>query len=234
MTSGLEALYQNSTFPDALVFDAGVSPLGRGWCATTGGGIIVMMNDTDQAGPDDRPSGRFLLRIPPSLHAVLREAAAEAELSLNAYCARKLASPGENGGGGSAEIVTRAAEQFGPDLLGVLAYGSWARGEVTDDSDVDVMIVVDPAVPIVRGLYRRWDEDPPTWEGRTVEVHVVHPPPEEAPPTALWAEAALDGIVLFERGYDLSRTLTRIRHAIARGAVRRRRVHGSPYWVEAP
>ncbi len=182
-----------------------------------------------------KPSGRFLLRVSPGLHGALRRAAEEAGLSLNDYCARKLAAPGGAVGGPGAEVVARAADQFAGNLRGVLVFGSWARGEAGDESDVDLLVVVDPEVSLVRSLYRTWDDGAPelTWDGRRLEVHFVHAPAEGDPTSGLWAEAALDGLVLFDPGFELSRRLAGIRRQIATGAVRRRRVHGQPYWVGA-
>ena len=187
----------------------------------------------DITSRDHGPSGRFLLRISPGLHAALRRAADEAGLSLNEYCARKLAGPAPAVVGPGADVLVRATQQFGEDLVGVLVFGSWARGDVADESDVDLLVVVDPGVDIVRSLYRVWDEaDPPlTWEGRRLEVHLVHLPASGEMPSGLWAEAALDGLVLFDRAFELARRLIAIRRRIATGAVRRRRVHGQPYWV---
>jgi len=179
------------------------------------------------------PSGRFLLRVSPGLHGALRRAADEAGLSLNDYCARKLATPGGAVGGPGTDVIARAAELFGEDLLGVLVFGSWARGNTAEESDVDLLVVVRPDVAIVRGLYRAWDEAAPAlrWDGRRLEVHFVHPPEAGEAPTSLWAEAALDGLVLRDRGFELSRRLIDIRRRIATGTVRRRRAHGQPYWV---
>jgi predicted nucleotidyltransferase len=178
-------------------------------------------------------SGRFVLRLAPSLHAMLRAAARDAGLSLNEYCARKLA-----GRGGAAEIdehalraVQRAATQLGSDLLAVVAIGSWARGEPSDGSDVDLLVVVAPRLELTRDLYRAWDEDPLRWGERPVDVHFVHPPGEDLP-GGLWAEAAVDGVVLFERGFALSARLARVRRAIAEGRLVRRFAHGQPYWAE--
>lgn len=180
---------------------------------------------------DRRPSGRFVLRISPGLHAALRRAAEEAGLSLNRYCARKLAGPGGGVVGPAADVVTRAAEQFGGDLVGVLAFGSWARGDMTEESDVDLLVVVDEGLPIVRSQYRPWDADPLEWGGRAVEVHIVHPPESAEAPTGLWAEAALEGLILFERGLELSRRLIEVRRRIADGDLSRHETHGHPYWV---
>jgi hypothetical protein len=189
-----------------------------------------MAHDTTPAA---LPSGRFVLRISPGLHAGLREAARGAGLSLNDYCARKLAHPAGGVTGPVVEVVGKAAARFGAALVGIVAFGSWVREEAVDGSDVDLLVVVDDDVSIVRDLYRSWDEDPLSWDGRPVEVHFVHIPGAGEPPTGLWAEAAIDGAVLFERDLTLSKRLAGIRRRIVAGDLARRRVHGQPYWVGA-
>lgn len=184
----------------------------------------------DTTGSGERLSGRFVLRIPPSLHAILRSSAARADLSLNDYCSRKLVGPCVVEAP-YFEVVERAIAQLGEGLKGIVVFGSWARNELTEQSDVDLLLVVDPAVPIVRSLYRAWDELPIKWEGRPVEVHIVHPPEPDAAPSGLWAEAALEGVVLFERDFEVSRRLIGVRRRIASGEVSRREAHGQPYWV---
>jgi hypothetical protein len=192
-----------------------------------------MMNDTREPedGPKGLPSGRFLLRIDPYLHAALRRAADQADLSLNEYCARKLAGGGVGLDDPGWQAVERAAAVLGGSLMAVAVYGSWARGEPMGSSDVDVLVVVDASTPITRGLYRKWDESPVRWEGRNVEPHFVHLPPHGQPPTGTWAEVALDGIVLFDRSLALSRRLVEFRRLILDGSLERREIHGQPYWV---
>lgn len=185
------------------------------------------MNDTTSL-----PSGRFLLRIDPRLHAALRAAAEEAGLSLNEYCARKLASPGGKVVGPAGEAVRRAVALVGEALLGVVAFGSWARDELAATSDVDLLIVVQETVRVTRDMYRPWDRSPLDWEGHPVEPHFVQLPEAGGRVSGLWAEAALDGLVLFERGFVVSRRLVDIRRRIAEGRLQRRRSHGHPYWVE--
>ncbi|MCC6217029.1 MAG: nucleotidyltransferase domain-containing protein [Polyangiaceae bacterium] len=173
-----------------------------------------------------------MLRIEPGLHAVLRRAARDAGLSLNELCARRLAAPaGALEAGPAPSLVQRAAAVHGDDLVGVVVFGSWARGEATIESDVDVLVVLDERRPLVRALYRRWDADPLTWEGRSIEPHLVHLPGEGTVGT-IWAEAAVDGIVLFERNLRVSRELARVRRAIVAGRLVRRTLHGQPYWAE--
>lgn len=180
-------------------------------------------------------SGRFLLRIPPGLHAALREAAHEARVSLNDYCSRRLALAGSDleSVPGAVAAIERAAALFGKDLVAVAAFGSWARGEAAEASDVDLLVVVEPRVALTRRLYRAWDESPVIWDGRSVEPHFVHLPAPDRTVAGIWAEVSLDGIVLFERGLRLSRRLAAIRGDIADGRIVRRVVHGQPYWTEA-
>lgn len=181
---------------------------------------------------DALPSGRFVLRIDPLLHAALRDRAREAGSSLNEYCARALALPATDFQGPAAEAVSRAVAMVGDALLGVAVFGSWARQESGRGSDVDLLIIVEEGFAIGRGLYRSWDESPVFWEGHSVEPHFVHLPPPGARLSGMWAEVAIDGVVLFERGLELSRRLVEFRQIIASGRLLRRRSHGQPYWVE--
>lgn len=178
-------------------------------------------------------SGRFVLRIPPSLHEALRAAAEQAGVSLNEYCARKVAAPGSPGAGPFGEVIERAAEQLGPRLRGVVAYGSWARGELTDASDIDVLVIVSEAVELTRGLYRDWDARPLTWEDRRVEASFAHLPEAGARITGLWAEVAIDGVVVHDPALEISRRLVTVRQRIAAGEVVRRGEPGRTYWTEA-
>jgi len=195
------------------------------------------MSDTKKNGAarsSERPSGRFVLRIDSGLHAALKVAAEAADMSLNEHCARKLAAPGANLGSPAATaVVERAATLLGGGLVGVVVFGSWARDELAEGSDVDLLLVVEDGVTLTRELYRRWDESPVRWEERRVEPHFVHLPAGNDRVAGLWAEVAVDGIVLFERGLAVSRRLVALRRDIAAGRVVRRTVHGQPYWVEA-
>lgn len=184
--------------------------------------------------PSRHASGRFLLRLPPPLHEALREAAREAGTSLNDYCVRRLAAPAGNPAAlrGANAAVERAAEMLGSGLMAVVVYGSWARGEATAASDVDLLIVLGPGVPLTRSLYRQWDASPLAWDGHPVEPHFVHLGDPADRPTGLWAEAAIDGIVLFERGTRTSQHLAQVRREILAGRLVRRTVHGQPYWSE--
>lgn len=191
------------------------------------------MDDTIARDPSPA-SGRFVLRIDPGLHAALRDAARKAGLSLNDYCRRKLSSPAAHFVEPAAEVLGRAASLFGSALMGVIAFGSWARGAMGEGSDVDILVAVDPDTRLTRALYRTWDAGPPlTWEGHEVEPHFACLPAPEAAITGLWAETAVEGVILFDRDLTVSRRLVGIRTRILAGEVVRREAHGQPYWVGA-
>lgn len=180
-------------------------------------------------------SGRFLLRISPELHEGLRRSAAQAGLSLNDHCGRRLGAPAGmlDAWPAASDAVRRCAALFPDELLALVLFGSRARGDVHDASDVDLLIVLENSAPITRGLYRRWDDERVTWEGRNVEPHFVHLPEKERTVAGLWAEVALDGIVLHARNDAVPVRLARVRRDIASGRVVRRTIHGQPYWVGA-
>ena len=168
--------------------------------------------------------------MPPPLHTALDGAARAAGLSLNEYCVRRLAAGTADGD--AATLVSRASSIASDSLKAVLLHGSWARGEATAASDVDALIVVDRSLQLDRALYRLWDTEPIVWKGRPVDAHFVHLP-EEGAFSGLWAEAAIDGRVLFDRDGSVSGHLNRVRRAIAEGRLLRRVAHGQPYWTQA-
>lgn len=181
------------------------------------------------------PSGRFLLRVDPRLHAALQRTAREAGVSLNEHCRRSLSASGcgRSVVSPASDVVGRAAAHLGAHLVGVVVYGSYARGEAEASSDIDVLIVADRSLRLTRGLYRRWDEEPVRWEGRPIDPHFAHLPETSDRPSGLWAELAIDGAVVFERGLAVSRALARIRRDILARKMLRRVVHGQPYWTAA-
>ncbi len=192
-----------------------------------------MIDTISLSKTDTACSGRFLLRIDPGLHAALRGSAAAEGLSLNEFCARKLAAPvGDLAAFDAAgAAVARAAAVVGGALVGVVAFGSWARSELHDASDVDLLIVVEEGFELSRALYAHWDEAPIVLDGRRAEPHFVTAPTGPAPAVGLWAEAAIDGIVLFARSLELHARLAAVRRGLIEGRVVRKTVHGQPYWV---
>jgi hypothetical protein len=178
---------------------------------------------------------RVLLRLPEDLHRSLTQAAAAAGLSFNELCVRRLAAPAQPGDVSSlrALVIDRARTSYGDALQGVVALGSWARGEAAAHSDIDVLIAIDPSVALTRDLYRAWDAAPLEFEGRVIDAHVIHPPATGTPPGAVWCEAAVDGLLWYDRDGRVAAGLADVRRAIAEGRVVRAFSHGQPYWKGA-
>ena len=176
-----------------------------------------------------------MLRLDPSLHGLLRDDALAAGLSLNDWCGRTLVAPGAGGLDAAAGVVLTIRSRLGSDLEGVVVYGSFARGELTAGSDVDLLVVVRADKPITRSLYREWEGAVPTWNGREIDLHFVHLPASTDRISGSWAEAAVCGIVLYDRNLAVCRRLIGIREHIAAGGLVRRMSQGQPYWIhEAP
>ena len=187
------------------------------------------------AARDRLPSGRFVLRINPGLHASLRETARATGMSLNEYCARKLAAPQRPMDAAAVAVLARAASILGDALVGVAVFGSWARGDAASCSDVDVLLVAADSVPISRGLYRSWDRGAElVWDGRQVTPHFVHLPSGSSEVSGLWAEVAQDGLVIHECRLVVSRFLADVRRRILRGEMVLRTAGGQAYWVREP
>lgn len=180
-------------------------------------------------------SGRFLLRLQADAHARLQATARGLGLSLNEYCARRLSVPGPAliVDEGARAAVDRSLMQFSERLVGVLVFGSYARGDATATSDVDLLVVVDNSIPLTRALYREWDTDPPAWATRSIDPHFVHLPGDSRAMPGASCEAAIDGVVLFERDGAVTRHLAAVRGDIATGRLVRRSAHGQPYWTVA-
>ena len=177
---------------------------------------------------------RVLLRLPADLHRVLVKAAEAGGLSFNEYCIRRLRTPAQPQQTSAARsaVVHRAQAAVGDRLLGVLAMGSWARGEAAATSDIDVLVVIDRDAPLTRELYRAWDRDALAVDGRLVDAHFAYLSPRGHAPSAVWCEAAVDGRLWFDRDGRVAALLSDVRRAIAHGRVVRAVVHGQPYWKE--
>lgn len=191
-----------------------------------------MANPGRRSAPNAVPH-RFLLRLPRDLHGWLAAGARRAGVSLNEFCIQRLGRMNAAGEPDAGPVVAHARHVVGTSLVGVLVHGSWARGEARDTSDVDLLVVIDRDVPLVRALYATWDQAAPSFDGRPIDVHFVHPPRDPQEPGAVWCEAALDGLVVADRDGAVARVLYETRRAIAEGRIVRRRVHGQSYWTTA-
>jgi predicted nucleotidyltransferase len=177
------------------------------------------------------PSGKFIVRLEQTQHASLQRAAKERDCSLNDLCVQRLTLP--SGLEFLPPELAVAAQQLeeigGRSLVGIVLFGSWARREANDLSDVDILVVLDDAKKITRALYRSWEakENP----GTKVEPHFVALPAAEDRVSGLWAEISLDGLLITDRRFAIQRYLQGVRHLIASGRLVAKKVHGQNYWI---
>ena len=180
-------------------------------------------------------SGKFVVRLPPRLHASLKRRARERGVSLNGLCLDALKSFLGTGIQESREGASIPLQQvrnlLGESLSGILLFGSTARGEGREGSDIDLMIVVGSELPLTRALYERWDRGIDGAAASRLSPHFVHLPGRETEAGSLWYEAAMDGIVLFDREGRIARFLRTIRRSMAEGKLRRKSAYGHPYWI---
>jgi predicted nucleotidyltransferase len=189
-------------------------------------------------------SGKFVVRIPPQLHIELKEEANRQGRSLNQICMARL------GGGGNASpdgqenaipslisrrLIDAILKRWGDGLVGLLLFGSAVRGEATKASDLDLLLVLSPAIRLGRGLYHEWDLLLDTLDSRECRIspQFVVLPASVASAGGLWYEVAIEGVVLWERNLTVSGFLRRVREAIVGGEIRRAMIHGNPYWIKA-
>ena len=181
------------------------------------------------------PSGKFVVRIPRSLHARLRQFAFDHGISLNECSRRAIESYLEHTPGRPAtysredEWIRLAAEVLGDQVVGMALFGSAARGTMGPGSDVDLLIVAESSIPLSRSLYSSWDrvsEDP------VISPHFVHLPRSVAAAGSLWYEAAIDGIIIVEKDRRVSRFLQQVRSAIADRTIERADAYGHSYWIK--
>ena len=180
-------------------------------------------------------SGKFVLRIPPRLHARLKHEADSRGISLNAHCRRVLAAAHSESerhrglGEPETDLVKTILATFGDRVAGVILFGSAARGTSSASSDIDLLILIHGSIPITRALYAEWDQARPPGHYSPLFVHLPDAPADAG---ALWFEAALDGVVLYEHHLGISRLLGKIRRDIAEGNIALGHAHGHPYWID--
>jgi len=179
-------------------------------------------------------SGKFVLRLPTGVHEALRREASRLGLSLNGLChqvlaehihGRSLPFRREN----ESPLVEKIRDLMGDPLVGVVLFGSVARGNSRESSDVDLLVVLDEGQAVTRELYSRWDEH---FGADRHSPHFVLLPPNPAAVGSLWMEAAVDGVVYYDPDGKVSRLLGEIRRMIADGRLSRRLAYGLPYWVK--
>jgi hypothetical protein len=181
---------------------------------------------------------KFLLRLEADLFESLKARAAEGGISINELCKTLLKNGSSTGI--FEEFVSDLNKKIGlkvpQEIIGVVLFGSAARGSATPESDRDLLIILDRSSQLSRDLYQIWDERVGSSKRHAVVLSKYTPhfailPTEVIRTEGIWLETALDGIVLWEKDFLVSRFLSQVRHAIAERKLIRKISHGHPYWM---
>jgi predicted nucleotidyltransferase len=120
--------------------------------------------------------------------------------------------------------------QLGESLWAVVLFGSAARGEARDSSDLDVFIVADSLpdritarAQLLRSLI------PKTIVGRTSFIAKTRDEFEHGFPS-YYLDLALDGVILFDRDRYMAKRLERIRSLIQDAGLIRLRTQYGFFW----
>ncbi|MBI1862079.1 MAG: nucleotidyltransferase domain-containing protein [Deltaproteobacteria bacterium] len=120
-------------------------------------------------------------------------------------------------------------------LEGLALFGSSARGEATEGSDVDLLIVLASSGAIDRSLYDWWHAHTEALHKKgtpSLSPHFVALPAKPSTVGSLWYEVAREGVICWDRNFRVTSVLRELREAMERGEVIRKVTYGHPYWVK--
>ena len=129
------------------------------------------------------------------------------------------------------DVVGVFKDHLGPDLIAIVLYGSWARGESRPGSDVDLLVI---ARNLPRDRFERVTYVHQMVVGRfrrRISVLAKEPVEFEGYFPSLYLDIGLDGIILYDpEGYVASK-LARIREIIEEAGLYRVRRDGELMWL---
>lgn len=172
-----------------------------------------------------KTSGKFVLRISPEMHALLKCEAEENNLSLNQLINKKLF---EN----KSEKYESILKLFKHNLLGIVLFGSYVRGEPRKSSDIDLLIVLAKEIEIKRSLYHLWDDKIEHKMGSIYSPQFTHLPKDYNSISSLWLEVGLEGEIAYDPLGVIKKEIFKIKSEISSGKYRRKLTHGHPYWIK--
>jgi len=130
------------------------------------------------------------------------------------------------------ECASELEKLLGDELVGLVLFGSWARGEAREDSDVDVFVVlkslrgVEARAAVYKVVSRSVGRAATLVDARADELFG-----EELELTPLLLNILVDGIVVYDRTGKLAELAAKARRLVeAEGLVRYRTPDGKYGW----
>jgi predicted nucleotidyltransferase len=189
------------------------------------------------------PSGKFVVRLPPQVHQQLKSESLKRGLSLNELCQERLSLPHQIQSQRSSPLpeivlteILATTKELKLPIQGIILFGSFARGEQDETSDIDILLILSTEKKIERALYQEWDlafSNHRFFGPHEINVHFVYLPDDLKKCGSIWLECALEGLLVFEAPEaKIQKKVLKIRNLIAQGRWRRKFAHGHPYWTE--
>jgi predicted nucleotidyltransferase len=181
-------------------------------------------------------TGNFVLRLAPSLHRELKGKAARSGQSLNQICTDALVFALKNQGQELPikrlnSLQAKLQKHFGEELSAIIVFGSAVKGEQFTESDIDILVVLENSQPILREIYRHWDEKIEDHKKPIINPHFVHWPQKTGFCSSLRLEVAQAHQWIFAKNPYVKRHLESLHHFFADQKVIRKDNHGQPYYV---
>lgn len=134
-------------------------------------------------------------------------------------------------------LLEAIKQKWEQELLGVVLFGSAVRSEEREDSDIDLLLVLQPEVSLSRKYYEEWnqlvDQIQSQWPPLLkISPHFVQLPKDLLSIGGLWYEVSIEGIILWQQGNEVQNILRNIRRLISEGKIQRKYSHGHPYWIK--
>lgn len=133
------------------------------------------------------------------------------------------------------EVIRCLKEQLGDNLVAAVLFGSRARGEATEQSDWDLLVLAKALPTRTLARYRFLKNLlPPHWRGR-VSILAKTPPEFESALPPLYLDIACDGQVLYDPTGYMQRKMYQVQRLIHRlGLVRSRRGQDTVWGWKTP
>jgi predicted nucleotidyltransferase len=181
---------------------------------------------------------RFLLRIPEATHQKLVKLARTQSCSINQLCNELIESGLRRHHEPNAKLLQHIQTVYADHgLIAIVLFGSQARGDSTESSDTDLLLVFKPGTAITRQLHQQLERSHTSKVTKnenidldSISIHCVALPTTEPNISGFWLEIALDGVILWG-AENISNYINKVKQKISSGQLIRKVTHGQPYWI---